>query len=260
MVCNTWILNFEQSASHDIMQFMLEVSTFLELVDRDCFEKSDVLFADAVSSAEVIIPNYSSIVADHFGVPRADQNDSGMFRHFGARIVFDEPTLYPIYDAQWVLDPQIKLLVKQFGVVLLNNVYLGLKERNEGQRNIFPHLAFHLDRGPGFDNQYSLFVRDPYDPIQKFPRKSSTLILPYPATFLQAEKEKKEIKGNEARIDLFKEEEIVPLLNQIMVHQPWTAPEGVGELCVFDNRTVYHASYYRKKFDRGYQIGVRYLF
>ena len=211
------------------------------------------------AESRIIIPDYLARVSAYYGVPEAALEGPGMFREFGIGLRFQEPTLFSIYNREWELLPAIKSLVKTYGVVLIENAYLGLQERNEGQKNIFPDLAFHLDRGPGFKNQYSLFVRDPYDPEQKYPRKSSTLVIPYKTTFLQAEREYESVRGNESRIDLFKQEDILPLLDNIMVHQPWTAPEGMGELCVFDNRTVYHASYYRKKIERGYQIGVRYV-
>ena len=46
---------------------------------------------------------------------------------------------------------------------------------------------------------------------------------------------------------------------KIIAYQAWTAPQGVGEVCIFDNRTVLHASYYTGK-KGGYKIGVRYLY
>ncbi|MCH7831773.1 MAG: hypothetical protein IIC55_02770 [Proteobacteria bacterium] len=57
---------------------------------------------------------------------------------------------------------------------------------------------------------------------------------------------------------IFKDEDLEPLIGDILLEQPWTAPEGTGEICVFDNRTLQHASYYLAR--RGYSIGVRYLF
>ena len=43
-----------------------------------------------------------------------------------------------------------------------------------------------------------------------------------------------------------------------MLEETWSAPPGSGEIVVFDNRTVLHASYSSGK--AGYPIGVRYLF
>ena len=56
------------------------------------------------------------------------------------------------------------------------------------------------------------------------------------------------------------EEDVAALVGEIMVEQPWQAPEGTGEITILDNRTVLHASYYERHQDKGYPIAVRYLF
>ena len=131
--------------------------------------------------------------------------------------------------------------------------------RAGGQRNIFPDLQFHYDRSPLQENRFSLFSRDPFDPVQRLPRESSTLILPNLAAYLQAVREGRAPEaGEQAKYSIFGSTELDPLIGDILLELPWDAPEGAGELCIFDNRTVYHASYYREA--KGYPIGVRYLY
>lgn len=209
-------------------------------------------------TAEVIIPGYSDNLADHYKVNGGGFPAGADFSNFGLLIEFDQPTEVLVYDDQWHLPDGLKDMVRAFGLVTLRNAYLPKAKRQEGQRNIFESLAFHLDRGHHMENRYSVFIRDPFDPVQQAPRESSTLILSYNAAQLQAMKEGKPIGPTKPRYNIFAEEEVEKLFGRILVCQPWSAPEGTGELCILDNRTVYHASYYAR--DKGYPIGVRYLY
>jgi hypothetical protein len=209
--------------------------------------------------ARVLLPNYKKNVTRHYQSLGSKWLESDGFDDFGIKLSFEKPSEISIYDADFLLSPDIKNLISHFGVVLFENVYLSEKQRGEGQRNIFPSHAFHVDRGRHFDNQYSLFLRDPFDPVQKDPRRSSSLVISKPVARLQAEKEGKGEIDLDARHDLFVDEAVQSLSNTIILRQSWSAPAGTGELCVFDNRTVLHASYY-KVGEVGYPIGVRYLF
>lgn len=209
-------------------------------------------------TAEVVIPAYSKKLTSHYNVNGGGFPAGAEFQNFGLLIEFDQPTEVLVYDDDWHLPDGLKDLVKTFGPVMLRNAYLSQSKRQEGQRNIFESLAFHLDRGHHMENRYSLFIRDPFDPIQRAPRESSTLILSYNATQLQAIKEGKPIGPTKPRYNIFTDEDVEKLAGSVMLRQRWAAPEGTGELCILDNRTVYHASYYAH--DKGYPIGVRYLY
>lgn len=210
--------------------------------------------------AEVLIPDYVARTAEHFAVPPRQIRREGMFDDFGIRLRFDEPTQYQLYDENLKLAQQPRALLAEYGAVIFENAYLADEYRTEGQRNIFPNMGFHLDRVAGFDNRISLFLRDPFDKDQRHPRKSSTLIVPYEVIRLQSIKEGQTFKAGQSRVDLFGNQRIRPLLDQLLLHQSWTAPAGTGEMCLIDNRCVYHASYYRMQKQRGYPIGVRYLY
>lgn len=209
-------------------------------------------------SAEVVIPGYSDSIARHYQINCRGLPAGAEFRNFGLLIAFDEPTELMIYDDEWRLQAGLKKAIEAFGPVILRNAHLPEARRSEGQRNIFESLAFHLDRGQHMENRYSLFIRDPFDPAQRAPRKSSTLILSYNATQLQAMKEGRPVSAAKPRYNIFAKENVEALFDRIMLCQRWSAPAGTGELCILDNRTVYHASYYRR--DKGYPIGVRYLY
>ena len=58
---------------------------------------------------------------------------------------------------------------------------------------------------------------------------------------------------------IFTDEKMNDVFNNIILEHAWDEPQGTGEISMLDNRTVYHASYYRDRFNKGYRIGVRYL-
>lgn len=209
-------------------------------------------------TTEVVIPGYSNNIANHYQVNGGSFPAAADFQNFGLLIAFDQPTEVLVYDDEFQLQEGLKEAVEAFGPVILRNAYLPEAKRSEGQRNIFESLAFHLDRGHHMDNRFSLFIRDPFDPVQRAPRESSTLILSYNATRLQVMREGRPVGPTKPRYNIFADEDLEPLVDRIMLCQRWSAPEGTGELCILDNRTVYHASYYAR--DKGYPIGVRYLY
>lgn len=209
-------------------------------------------------SAERIANHYAALLADS-AVAAAAAKLPAPFRHFGLILEFDRPAEIHLYDDERMLAPDVARLVERFGPVILRNAYLPEMFRAGGQRNIFPDLEFHYDRSPLQENRFSLFCRDPFDPVQRFPRASSTLILPNLAAYLQSVREGRAAQaGEQAKYAIFADTELGPLIGDILVELSWNAPEGTGEICVFDNRTVYHASYYRD--GKGYPIGVRYLY
>ncbi len=94
--------------------------------------------------------------------------------------------------------------------------------------------------------------------MQRAPRDSSTLIIANAVGHLQALREGLDPDdGGGALFKVFVDHLPATAIGSIVLEQAWSAPEGVGEICLFDNRFVLHASYYRA--GRGYPIGVRYL-
>ena len=179
--------------------------------------------------------------------------------HFGLVVEFAKPNEVHVFDDERVLDNTLRELIGRFGTIILRNAYMAEKYRKENQRNIFPDLSFHVDRGKTQKDRYSLFTRDPFDSIQQEPRQSSTLIVDNVAAYLQLIRETG--AGTvplPAQCKIFNDIRLKPLIGNILLEQAWNAPHGTGEICMIDNATVLHASYYKP--DRGYPIGVRYLF
>ncbi len=181
------------------------------------------------------------------------------FRHFGLILHFAQPTLLPLYGDDLTLAPDVKRLIGAFGAVIIRNAYMAEELRSLGQRNIFPDLDFHYDRSPDHDNQFSLFYRDPFDPAHRKPRDTSTLIVPNIVAFLQNVEEGNPPEDVKRSLyPIFKASDLGRLVGDIILESPWRESEGTGEVCIFDNRTVMHASYYRA--GKGYPIGVQYLY
>lgn len=218
-------------------------------------------------AARICIPNADRKIEHHYHdlLPRglshlvASEELAQSFRHFGVRLVFDKPTQIEVYDRERVMADDLRTLITEYGPVVIENAYLSDTCRNEGQRNIFPDLDFHFDRPPSAPNRFSLFCRDPFDEVQRAQRDSSTLIIPTSVAYLQQQREgEPEKKYKRSMYRIFRRMDIEPLMGDVILEQQWRAPEGVGEICLIDNRTVFHASYYRRA--KGYPIGVRYLF
>ncbi|NQV84728.1 MAG: hypothetical protein HQ494_13020 [Rhodospirillales bacterium] len=213
---------------------------------------------------ETLIPGHHARIKDHYadlvtGPLDAMSRSVGLTvpqNNFGLRLAFGQPTEVEVYDRDMVLDAALREIIGEFGAVVLRNAYMPGVHRAEGQRNIFPDLSFHIDRGSNQEEQYSLFCRDPFDPQQKEPRGSSTLIASKLVCYLQKTREAGGVASPlGAQCNIFRDGDMG--LGEIMIEQAWDAPVGTGEVCIVDNRTVLHASYYKPS--RGYPIGVRYL-
>lgn len=210
---------------------------------------------DGGGSAHLLIPDYAAGVQAVLPGTGADSED---FTHFGLAVEFARETVLDAYDPELILAPPIRDAIAAFGLCIFRNVRITVPADRPLQKNIFPQLQFHVDRGKFFDNQISLFYRNPDDPAQRPPRDTSTLIMSHDAFRRQARREGK-MEGVEAlNCVLFDPATVRDAIGAIVAEQPWDAPEGTGELCVFDNRTVVHASYHRAQ--RGYPISVQYLF
>jgi len=221
--------------------------------------------------AKVIIPNYIERIKQHYQ-QQIDTNIDhhievnklpALTKHFGINISFNEPTEIQLHDNDMALENSIKLLIENFGAVIIKNAYMESKQRDIGHRNRFPQLSFHIDRNPAQTTHYSLYTRNPFDPEQVLPRTSMTLFIPYLVAVLQGIKEgKKGISDEDGLItqcDLYKPNEIPDLLNSIILPHTWDEPEGTGEISIIDNSNLLHASYYPNEAEKGYRIGVRYV-
>jgi hypothetical protein len=185
------------------------------------------------------------------------------FQHLGLVLYFENQTNLVLNDEAQHLNADLRRLVDTFGPVVLRNACLDSKFEIQEQRNIFPHMRFHYDRSSLQESQVSLFSRNPEDAEQRFPRQSSTLFVPNLVAWLQNRHEGQGQGETEpemrASYDLFREENVRPLFGDIVFDQPWNEPEGTGELCVINNRTLLHASFHGDLRGKGWRIGARYL-
>lgn len=211
---------------------------------------------DTSYTARIAIPNYSARIKGHYGRPPS----ALPFRHFGLFIEFETPTELAVHDEARHLDPGLRNLLNQFGPLTFQNAYLPNGARTSDQRNIFESLRFHIDRGHTQEDNISLFWRDPFDPVQRAPRSSQTLVLANAAAYLQALKEGRGEHEFNQHYTLFRDEDIGPLIGEVMIELGWCAPEGKGEIAIIDNHRMLHASYYAHSSTRGYPISVRYMY
>jgi len=226
----------------------------IQLLGHDC--TAEIYIPDA---AKKISAHYHDLLPGGLSQLAASVNLANPFQHFGVRIKFRESTLLEVYDRDLKLAEDLKSLIAAYGAVILENTYMSDTCRNEGQRNIFPDLDFHYDRSLLQPNHYSLYCRDPFDETQRALRDSSTLIIPNVVAFLQQQREGAPAADcKRAMYKIFRKSDMDPLVNSVILEQGWRAPEGTGEICLIDNHTVLHASYYR--YGKGYPIGVRYLY
>lgn len=222
-------------------------------------------------SARIGIPNYVSEIAGFYADLRVadprvlskEFNIPPIFEQFGIVCEFERPLELHMYDDDMVLDERVKELIRQFGPVILRNVYMKKDNREQGHKARFQQLNFHYDRAPYQDDQYSLYVRDPFDPEQKEPRGASTVFISNVVACMQYARQHRLDPFDEACLQnhyiLYGSEDILPALGKVVLEQPWNAPSGQGEIIVIDNRTVFHASYYPNSLKKGWKIGVRYL-
>jgi hypothetical protein len=140
-------------------------------------------------TARIVIPDYGARIERHYGRRLNALAIDFPFRHFGLSIEFETPVELSVHDDERRLDDGLRALLGRFGPLTLSNAYLPDRARESGQRNVFKCLSFHIDRGCTQDDNISLFWRDPFDPVQRQPRSSSTLVLANTAAYLQAVKE-----------------------------------------------------------------------
>lgn len=222
-------------------------------------------------SMKVVIPNHERIVAQYYSdllKTSLNQINNNLdlpsyFKHFGIEVKFEKQCEVAFYNDQKKLDEGIRESIKMFGPIIIKNVYLDDSRRNDGHRNRFPQLKFHVDRSMAQTEHHSYYHRDPFDPEQIEPRKSSTLFIPNVVGYLQGVKEKKYSITQKgvliSHIDLFHEENVQELIGKIIVEHAWNEPRGTGEISIIDNTTTLHSSYYRIPSVKGYRIGVRYV-
>lgn len=222
-------------------------------------------------SARIIVPDYESLMRDYYkDVLEYELNHyyktlnlPSVFTHFGLCIDFAEPTELHLHGDDMALPSNVKSLLKEFGILVMRNVFLDVSVRDMGHRNRFPQLNFHIDRHPEQEAHYSVYTRNPFDDEQRAPRTSSTVFMPTLAAYLQGLTEgKTELvneKGSIVNAELFDKNSILEVMNRIVVAHEWNQPEGTGEISMIDNNNVLHASFYPDIHNKGYRIGVRYL-
>lgn len=238
---------------------MVRTLNFARSVLSALSDRPRSLFSANGVTAHVAIPDYDQHVAKHYGEDLAGVRKALGFHHFGAIISFEAPLELVVHNEQRQLDGDLRKLVERFGPVLLRNVQLPARDRQSAQRNIFPDLKFHLDRGHLQAEQISMFWRDPRDPVQAAPRTSSTLIMQNHVAALQARTEGHDDPVLKPSYELLAEADTASMIGKTLLELPWNAAHGVGELSLLDNRNVMHASYYPRASDKGYPISVRYL-
>jgi len=222
-------------------------------------------------TARVVIPDYGERVARHYaavardGLAAASIGAAIPFElpRFGLIVEFDRTASIRVHAEEMVLDDSIRALIARFGAVFFRNACIAGSARQKYHRNIFPHLRFHVDRGANAANQYSCFTRDPADAAQRPPRRSSTLFVANIVAWLELVRcggcDPRAERGVRAKYDLYGDCAVAELFGEVVLEQPWDAPEGTGEIAVIDNRTVLHATYHKDGQTRGYPIGARYL-
>lgn len=229
-------------------------------LERDPRAPLDGRLAGVAFTARIAIPDYGARIECRYGRDPRDLGVGFGFRHFGLVIDFEAPVELAVHDEDRRLDEGLRALVARYGPVALRNARLPDRGRANGQRNVFQSLSFHIDRGPTQDDRISLFWRDPFDPVQRAPRGSSTLVLANAAAYLQALEEGHGEHDFKMLYQLFEAEDLDALIGEVLVELGWRAPAGTGEIAMLDNRTVLHASYHPRPDHKGYPIAVRYLF
>ncbi len=211
-------------------------------------------------SYHIVIPDIAKEIAQEFSeIPPTNSLISQMpFKHFGLMIEFDQQVELDVFSADLILAAHLKFILIKFGVCMIKNIKLVNHSDAKMQKNIFPDLVFHVDRGSHFSNQYSLFYRNPADPEHAQPRQTTTLIMPNAAAELQGTREGIWAESAAISCKLFREVSPEAAIDHYVVEQKWNGPTGTGEICFFDNRTVLHASYHHGNL--GYPICVQYLF
>lgn len=221
-------------------------------------------------TVSIAIPEYKNKIETHFAdlIPQGLHEINNRlslpadFRHFGIQVRFEQPAELSLYDKDMTLETSVHESIRWFGPLILRNAFLDHQRRNDGHRNRFPNLNFHVDRSVKQPTHYSFYLRDPFDPVQVEPRTSSTLFISNTVGYLQGLREKTfsptERDKHIAHVNLFNDENVRELINKLILEHAWDEPRGSGEISIIDNLTVLHSSYYRKPLEKGYRIGVRY--
>lgn len=174
---------------------------------------------------------------------------------------FEQPTQIILFDDKYVLEDGPRKLAETFGLLIIRNASAIVGEDDASQRNIFPHLCFHIDRGRDHEYQYTCLFRDTKDSTHHKPSGTSTVVIANIVAYLQSIKESPAAandKGQKTSYEIFESEKLESAMGYIMLCQSWDEPDGVGEFCIVYNRTTLHASYHFPR--KGYPIGARYLF
>lgn len=220
---------------------------------------------------QIALPDYDQKLRGFYGQQLLPDfeitcNRSGIrcnSKHFGLVIRFETPAVLQMHDSNMQLLGSSKALIALFEVVMIHNARVDEPSRNIGHRNRFPHLNFHRDRNEHQPTPYSLYTRDPLDPEQSKPRISSTLFATNLIGYLQCMREQNyehiKVKGPLPHYNIFHQEDMTEVIDNVVLEQRWDEPEGVGEIAMLDNRNTLHASYLRYNNKHGYRIGVRYL-
>lgn len=249
---------------------LFEIAAFDALI-RNPEAEVEGAVAGMPFSARIAIPHYDERIAYHYrdvargGLAAVCATAKIPFDlpRFGLLLRFARPAELALHDDDMRLDASMRALVARFGPVILRNACLDGAVRPRFHRNIFPHLRFHVDRGPAMPNQYSCFTRDPHDAEQRPPRATSTLFVANIVAWLESVRtgacDPATERGVQASYDLFTGADMSALFDQIVLEQQWSEPDGTGEVAIIDNRSVLHASYHKDGRTPGYRIGARYL-
>jgi len=243
----------------------------LTVLDNNPTEIMELVMYGTIVRVSLVIADYQQQLRSFYGTNIFPNSETAILRsginfdlfHFGLCLSFETASQLSLHDIELRLLGDVKMLLKQYGVIVLKNVELSAEYRDIGHRNRFPHLNFHRDRNETQPTPFSLYTRDPYDNEQRRPRISSTLFIPNLVAYLQCMRQKdySQIadKGIRSHYDIFQDEDMAAVIGKVAVENRWDEPEGTGEISMLDNRTMLHASYKRDGVKQGYRIGVRYL-
>jgi hypothetical protein len=222
-------------------------------------------------TARIAIPDFRNKVASYY----KDVLPNGLdemcrrvelpcdFTHFGVIIEFDQPTELSLHDEQMSLTDGLHQIIARTGPVIIRNAFLDSVARDQGHRNRFPHLNFHVDRSMKQVTRYSMYTRNPHDAEQQYPRTSSTLFTAKIVGYLQSVREgtlnPDTDKGCRGTYSIFQKTNMGDVLDNVVLEHAWDLPRGTGEISMLDNADCLHASYYRDPSIKGYKIGVRYV-
>jgi hypothetical protein len=241
---------------------MTILSKALNLLRQQPTESLPACWNQRAVTVRLGIPHYQENLQQHYQLPASNFT---RFRHFGLIIEFGQATELALHDEDMRLPAEARVLMEEFGPVLLKNAYLPGNIEAVGHRRRLPHLSFHRNRNEHERAPYSLLYRNPFDDAQKHPRTASTL-------FVSNQHARAELNAKGLGITpsadlshcyLYEDVQNATLIKDFLgtriLEQPWDLAEGTGEICLKDNRQLLHASYYHNASHDGYQIGERYL-